>query len=206
MTLPILTAKYQQIVLKKQFLKFYSNLQNAYYSVYADYGMPMECYSVNKGKNEADGSANVSQSQCPEFWNQILKRLKVINTCDGRDCVPAYKTDTEVIAAGGSKGNQACPQIYRDAAFNANGTAYTLSDGSFIYVNKTKLEYGIDINGKKGPNKWGYDVFYIRNLLHKNQIIISDGVCGGMWEKGGMRIKDYLLDNKEYDGDKSIWW
>lgn len=178
-------------------------MQNAYYSVYADYGMPMECYSVNKNSSQDTLYTN---SQCPEFWNQILKRLKVINTCDGRDCVPAYKTDTEVIAAGGSKGNQACPQIYRDAAFNANGTAYTLSDGSFIYVNKTKLEYGIDINGKKGPNKWGYDVFYIRNLLHKNQILITDGVCGGMWEKGGMRIKDYLLEHKEYDGDKSIWW
>ena len=81
---------------------------------------------------------------------------------------------------------------------------YNLSDGSALYLyyqtsgsgfnTHNALFVGLDVNGNKGPNRWGYDLFYL-NLYRKN--LASDvtgmtAVCE-LVEKGGMSAEEILL-------------
>jgi len=200
-TLGVFQSKIQKFVLQKQFLKFYSNLQNAYELAEQENGGRFECYQDPTNQ----GPVGSYRNECGLFWDTVLKKLKVIKVCNNRTCLPNYKNDEEVLASGGKKFNPNCPHIW-DAAFQAHGKSYFLNDGSMLHMIDNSLEIGIDINGKKGPNKWGYDVFYIRNQLKNNKIIITDSVCGGMIEPGGMRIKDYLQNHKEWDGNNKNTW
>ena len=43
----------------------------------------------------------------------------------------------------------------------------------------------IDINGKKGPNKWGYDLFSFMLMFDGSRLYYGDGGCMHI-EKGGV--------------------
>ena len=54
----------------------------------------------------------------------------------------------------------------------------------------------VDINGEKGPNKWGY-VFYLSPTKRANgSLRIDEAICV-MWEKGGKRAANMLYDIDE---------
>ncbi|PWL75681.1 hypothetical protein DBY21_07760 [Candidatus Gastranaerophilales bacterium] len=203
MTFPVLMSGYQKAVLKPQIKKFYSELSNAYNAVNYDNGVPFQCYQVKPG-NSSTVISGIRKDECKVFWNNVLDKLKILYTCEGADCFPEYKTDAQVVAEGGGKGNHGCPDVY-GLFFNARTRMYTLANGSVLY-NISSIEFAFDVNGVKGPNKWGYDLFYARNLFYNEQILVTDAVCAGLWEKGGMRLKDYLLDRKVVDKKADIWW
>ena len=78
-------------------------------------------------------------------------------------------------------------------------TYYTLADGSLFVLQNTNTNSRhqvfplVDVNGMKGPNKWGYDLYMLtfqRNNDGQN-VILSNSVCA-MKEKGGMFLKDVL--------------
>ena len=55
--------------------------------------------------------------------------------------------------------------------------------------------FGIDVNGIKGPNKWGYDLFYL-NLNKKslnNSTVAITAVCE-LIEKGGQSAESLLQE------------
>lgn len=193
MTIPVLTNKYQQKALEAQFKKSYSNLQTAINNVNSDNGIPYECYTLKYG-------GNYHYNQCNEFWPKVLEQYKTIRLCGNwkaTECRPKYKSKTEVIAAGGSIIGQAC-SFPIDSHY-----AYNLNDGSIIYLfntpesgynNHNSLFFGFDVNGKKGPNKWGYDLFYL-NLYRKNEkatVLGLTAVCE-LIEKGGQSAEEIML-------------
>ena len=67
-----------------------------------------------------------------------------------------------------------------------------------------QVYYVIDVNGRKKPNKWGYDVFYLTLMLdgRKNwidtvgngKITISDELAA-IKEKGGKFPSEILQNN-----------
>ena len=192
MTLPSLTNKYQHKVLESQFKKSYANLQTAINTVNSENGIPYECYTLKYG-------GNYYYTQCNEFWPKVLEQYKTAKECGNwrkPQCRSKYKSKAEVIAAGGSISNTAC-------SFPMDShTAYNLNDGSIIYLFKTEsgynsnngLFFGIDVNGKKGPNKWGYDLFYL-NLYKRNQkapVLGLTAVCE-LLEKGGISAEEMML-------------
>ncbi len=190
MTLPSLINKAERVILAQQFKKSYANLQNAINLVQAEYGEPYECYAL--------GYADYHTDQCLEFWPAVLSKMKVIAKCDGidYDCHPKYKTKAEVLAQGGSVSNNSCSFNLKTRAINY----YILYDGSYLILNDYsaaghhKLYFAIDVNGKKGPNKWGYDVFYLnlrREDLKKNTITTSS-VCQ-IKEKDGLYFSEIIL-------------
>lgn len=193
MTLPALTNKYQHKVLESQFKKVYSNLQTAINTVNAENGAPYECYTLVNG-------SGYSYSQCSEFWPKFLEQYKSPKLCKVGDqsCRPSYKSKAEVLAAGGTIKNQSCSHPI------AGSDAYNLSDGSIIYIykhgnedsynNSGSLYFGLDVNGKKGPNKWGYDLFYL-NLYKRNEkapVLGLTAVCE-LIEKGGQSAESIML-------------
>lgn len=126
MTLPILTKKYQEIVLKNQFKKSYSMLSQAIIKAQSDFGSMPNCYKrtyslvatkctnynslgVCTAATQLDGSPvpknqNGESDDCPAFWNYVRANLKIIKTCKNNSlknkCIPKYKGREEVAQEG----------------------------------------------------------------------------------------------------------
>ena len=193
MTLPTVINRAQRKILTQQFKKSYATVQNAINLAQSEWGAPYECYNTGFGEYHLD--------ECEAFWDAFLKNVKIIQKCDGDDydCHPKYKTVDEVLADGGEMINDNCSMDLVNFA-----TFYILYDGTYLIVNDNfrvnnqkhhKIYFGIDINGSKGPNKWGYDLYYLtlnREDLKKD-VIVANEVCA-MKEKGGMYINEMLLE------------
>ena len=190
LTLPTLIHNYQKKVLEVQFKKSYSNLQNVINSVNTENGEPFDCYFLKGG--------GFHYSQCTQFYEEFFKKLQVVKICNFKqtNCFGQYKTREQVLAEGGKSLSQACSYPM------SGSTAYNLNDGSMLYVlettdggfnNQNAVFIGIDVNGKKGPNRWGYDLFYL-NLLKKDQtasVIPLTYMCE-LIEKGGRSAEEIL--------------
>ena len=190
MTLPTVINRAQRKILTQQFKKSYATVQNAINLAQSEWGAPYECYNTGFGGYHLD--------ECEAFWDAFLKNVKVIQKCklDDYDCHPKYKTKAEVLANGGEVINNYCSMNFAYANF------YILNDGTYIIINtKGKgisheyVFFGIDINGSKGPNKWGYDLYYLTLNREdmKKDVIIANEVCA-MKEKDGMYINEMLLE------------
>ena len=84
------------------------------------------------------------------------------------------------------------PIMPRVIKTSANVNATFLADGSIIIQYTYPREIIIDVNGKHGPNKWGYDLFYVilygapdKGLFYKPS--------ASLIEKGGLNALDALL-------------
>ena len=191
MTMPTLVANYQEKALISQFKKTYSNLQNTINLINVENGASYECYYLKGDKYYT--------SQCNQFYDELFKKLRIISHCSPRDtnCRVKYKTKEQVIADDGKCLNQNCSYHI------AGSEAYYLSDGSILYVlsvaesgfnNMGAVFIGLDINGKKGPNRWGYDLFYL-NFLKKDitaNITALTALCE-LVEKGGQSAEEMML-------------
>ena len=190
MTLPSLIHRAERKILAQQFKKSYANIQNAINLVQADWGAPYECYNIGFGGYHLD--------QCQAFWDAFLTKIRYIQKCaqNDYDCHPKYKTKSEVLAEGGEVINNSCSMDFSYANF------YILNDGTYIMIKNDnpgvshhQVYFLIDVNGKRGPNKWGYDLYYLtlnREDLKKD-VIVANEVCA-MKEKGGMYINEMLLE------------
>ena len=188
MTLPVLIGKAERYILVQQFKKAYSNIQNIVELVQVENGMPYDCYSRIWSSE---------LTQCPEFLEAFLSKMQVLQKCDSDnyDCHPKYKTKVEVLAAGGEEiRNTSCSYSL------SGGHFYVLKDGSFLFlndiddVNTHQPFFAVDVNGNKGPNKFGYDMFYL-SFYRENQfknVVVSHGTCA-LKEKGGFWLDEVLL-------------
>ncbi|MBR1754209.1 type II secretion system protein [bacterium] len=180
LTIPTLMQKHNDAVIVNRFKKTYSALQNAYEMMQAEYGMA--------DKWDLRGHA----AQENELIDRFAKYLKYQQKCYVGDasCVPnvTYK-----------KANGDDAENWSTEAVVANRSSMILADGQFFMLNvrvdgtkcpseetdaeKCKplsdmpLQFYVDINGEKGPNKKGEDFFYI----------FADGESGklipGGWKK-----------------------
>lgn len=112
---------------------------------------------------------------CTEFYKVFYKNLKVIKRCANTErdgCTAHYKgKDTMLKEADPNKDNDnklteqdlldktAGDSTLRETNFNRQASV-VLADGLVILSPNSMYPF-IDINGKKGPNKWGYDLFRI---------------------------------------------
>ena len=79
-------------------------------------------------------------------------------------------------------------------------TGYYLNDGSLFFVynypsyNGLSITFALDVNGKKGPNKWGYDMFYL-TLYRKKSTALTLGLTGicELIEKDGYSAEEMML-------------
>ena len=154
MTLPSLIQNYQKKALATQTQKFYSMMSQAVKQYMADYG-------VDDLRNTPLASDNYEYSDTPEaiasIRDFVTKYLKVVHECnpngdDDNNCfAPEYRSWDNSL--GGE-------------SFNGFPNTYVLADGSTIdlsyYGNKrwpAPIELYVDVNGKKGPNRNGYDLW-----------------------------------------------
>ena len=153
MTLPSLIQNYQKKALATQTQKFYSTMSQAVKQYMADYG-------VDDLRNTPLASDNYEEGYSPEAMASLrdfaTKYLKVVKECKSRDeggdnCfAPEYRYWNN--------------SLIGNSYINGWPNTYVLADGSTISIsycgNKEapcQIDLYVDVNGKKGPNKPGYD-------------------------------------------------
>ena len=197
MTLPALISKYQMKVFETAFKKQYSVLQNAINYTVLEEGISA-CYIYHPTGNIA---YQFEVSDCEQLRDKLISLLQLKPFTRSSKYTLAGKND--VLANGGKSVNGNCSYD----AVAANNDSYFTKDGAIIlFPNSGSPVYIIiDVNGEKGPNKWGYDVFFMTFSNHnaygsqEQRIFLSDEFCS-LVEKGG-RLPRTILQNKEKTED-----
>jgi len=152
-TMPTLIQNHQKRSLEVATQKFYSMMSQAVRQYMADEG-------VDDLRNTPLAIDNYESASSPEaiasIRNFVTKYLKVVKECDHdvNNCfAPKYK------AWDGSG-------LANDFTSGANWNErrdYILADGSIIRIGyhppQCPIDIYVDINGKKGPNRVGYDLW-----------------------------------------------
>lgn len=205
-------------LLQQAFLKIEADwgyTPNCYYWDTNPYG-GQQCveYKENGDCNKwvlEDGSAlpkdyNGLMGDCSAVYGALEKTLQVISKCEGqafaKNCIPEYEgldtvtksnnpdlSDTEAKSA-----NAGCAAFFKERLLTTQ-TAYVYKNG-MIMIPYNVTSYPIilvDINGKKGPNKWGHDLFafQLRGSM-KTSLKVSDSDRCWTVEKGGISTKEML--------------
>ncbi len=159
MTLPTLIQNQQKRSLEVATQKFYSNMSQAVKKYMADEGYedlrnsPLE-FSLSDSIEEDDANEAKAQKACDDF---VQKYLKVAKVCEDGCFADNYTTQNGEISD--SVGTKAEYKSYSGKFVLADGAVLDITPG---YVNGTNPMYLlVDINGKKGPNKIGYDLWYM---------------------------------------------
>ena len=230
MTMPVLIQKHQKMVLKQQFKKSYSVMQQAYQKVYADLGYNLECYYWDKNpygnsvctkyndagicieSTLADGSPKPADyggrfDECGIFMSHLEKNLNILKKCNGNaypnKCIPKYKgLDTYYKDQDDSLTDDYLAQKTRGCgnwnqkAIENNRIAYVFNDGTILLLyDKGPSLFAIDVNGMKGPNKWGHDLFAFgtRGGGNKASYVATNLSCNPT-EAGGMSTGSMLIN------------
>ncbi|MBO5435224.1 type II secretion system protein, partial [bacterium] len=178
MTLPMLAKNYQFYVRQQQFKKAYAALNIASQKTQIDFGEGVQCY-------QPDVTGNTNRSHCAYFFNELIKNLQLAQVCEGdaleKGCLgSSYRTEllaekhgwnVEQYKSGCS--GWATEHIEKEAIVYVSSSGflfipYTYGGGDRLRPNKyTAPIILLDVNGKKGPNKWGHDVMVLHYYKRK---------------------------------------
>ena len=208
MTLPAVIDKSQKYILKQQFKKSYSVLSQALLKAEADLGYSPQChYGAGKSVSSTDGYAGGNTIvECAVLHDAMMKNLSVIQKCDNhsftKNCIPKYVGFEKVLMNNDQNLSEddAKEAIKKFSGWSTNNIlnnspAYVLKDGTIIiayYSAPFPYNFAVDINGKKGPNKWGYDLFPFITIANSKTNLILMGYGAYPFEKGGINVVDML--------------
>ena len=179
MTLPTLIQNHQKRSLEVATQKFYSTMSQAVKKYMADEG-------VDDLRNTPLASDNYEDYDSPEtiasIRNFVTKYLKVVEECDdeANNCfAPTYK----------SWDGSASDYNFTTEANYGGRRDYVLADGTVIRIgyngNDDPIDLYVDVNGKKGPNRVGYDLWEMD--IFYDGVIEESGVgpeCRGRIDSG----------------------
>lgn len=162
MTIPSLIHDYQEKQTVTQLKKVYSTLQSAYKMAVQENGDPTNWDIV--GLNSSTGSQNI--------LNILAPYLNIMKNCGSE--VGCFYNGAYKKLMGGNWGTSL--EVAYTSSLGLN--KIMLSDGTSIYIQARSADctegsgtnaslptqsicalIGVDINGPKSPNQWGYDLF-----------------------------------------------
>ena len=200
MTMPALIGSYKRMVLKNQYKKLYSTLSQAYNKSIFDIGGVSDCYhyDINNG---VQGSL-YNKNLCHDFREALEKNLKIAKICTtkaadngcllkdqykGLDTLITDKPDYDEDELNNV--NRDCYGFTKNNIHN-NNLVYLLADGSIVIsfsADSVPISMLIDVNGQKGPNKWGHDLFKLSFVKDRYSYKFSPYGCGiNSYEEGGI--------------------
>lgn len=155
MTLSTVGASVQQRARLAEFRTAYSKMNAALKTITLDEGKIYKCYLLPTddekeefGLNIAEGTTASDDSGCRVLTDNFLRSMGATRICEG-----------DAVALG------CLPENYptADGCFISydNVGAYVLDNSMIILTDSAgSLKVAaIDVNGRKGPNKWGQDIF-----------------------------------------------
>lgn len=139
LTLPALQANYLRQAMEKQTLKFYSQMYNA--------------LAILKAENESDNIASnggITDKFIREHFNIVEKYDR--NGNGFSNCLPTQYSAID---------NKSATKTAADAFMDVD-TVYVLADGTvFGITGNDPAKITFDVNGKRGPNQFGYDLWTV---------------------------------------------
>lgn len=119
-----------------------------------------------------DGSSmpanyNGNMSDCKKFTEDFMKVLKVVKFCEKEalknGCLPENYYGVDVARKKAAPNKEQDPNsIFSDSNIKNKYPTFITADG-VLYIRYCCLSgspvFTFDVNGHKGPNKWGYDIF-----------------------------------------------
>ena len=199
MTLPALVGNYKMKTFEVAFKKQYSLIQNALNVVTLQEGIS-GCYIFYP---HGTISYKLETSDCELLQERMISLLKLKKYPE--DFKDNYAKKDVILANGGKSINSTCNYDY----FVYVSEPYIANDGTIFMFYTTHLM--IDVNGEKGPNKWGHDVFFMVYSNHNNystsnpKIFLTDEFCS-IIEKGGKFPRTILRNQKENSKTNGYTW
>ena len=154
----------------------------------------------------ADGTAlpndyNGKASDCRKFTEDLMKTLKAVKFCErnalANGCITDKYRGIDKVKGELNPDKTYDPNtIFGDISIKEKNPTFITADGVLYskYLSMTAYPYFmIDVNGYKGPNKWGYDIFLL--MLRGDEVNGITKIVPVDWlvEKGGMSVNGLLL-------------
>lgn len=185
-TLPTVIHKIQMSVLQSQFKKAFSIMSNAMEKARVDSEYSLKCSSS-------------ASRDCPEWNNLFESQFKIIKICESNSyengCIGNINgIDKVVIDKNSAQYSDNHLLFYNDRI--KSGYAFVIAGGISVqyYAKLLRGVYLLDINGTKGPNKWGYDVFSL-SIDGANTKLVCTEKLKNFYEVGGKSCED-MITNK----------
>ena len=167
-----------------------------------DYGTCVDWTLV--GGAQIPNDYNGKNSDCKNFTKDLMKALNVVKFCENNALANGCVTDkfrgVDKILAEQNPDKEADPnQIYSDTNVKQKYPAFITADGVLYsrYASMGDLPvFMVDVNGHKGPNKWGYDIFSFTINGDEVNGITKIRPQNYAVEKGGMTINEILSGKK----------
>lgn len=143
---------------------------------------------------------------CQAFQNELFNKvLKVIKFCETNSLANGCITDKYRGTDKVKEIQNPNPEYpynpnsdFSDSNIKNKYSSWILSDGTVIIkygnVNSGVPVYTVDINGHKGPNKWGYDIFSFKIDGDYDGIKKISGITYAV-EKGGKTTQEMMIQN-----------
>lgn len=157
LTLSTVGASVQQRTRLAEFRTLHSKMSTAFKNITSDTGKVYSCYLAPTTDEITDfgltingNAGNSNNAGCKTLEDAFVRAMGTVRFCENNPitegCIPAnYPT-----ASSG------CFTSYN------NSKAYVF-DNSMILITDNKNNglklFAVDVNGRKGPNKWGQDIF-----------------------------------------------
>ena len=142
---------------------------------------------------------NGHMSECSDFYEELfLKTLKTTKICKDhayeQGCLPEDFRGVDVVKSEQNPDKEQDPNgMFSDASVKNNYPVFVLSDGTYIIEYNRYFAgapvFAADINGTKGPNKWGYDIFAFKIYGNKKNGITRLQETHYAIESGGKRFQ-----------------
>ena len=200
MTMPTLIGQYQKYVLKQQFKQAYTIVSQFLLKAEAELGYSPECYYPIKDSSSVNINiiGEVYTSECKLLEDIFIENVNIVKYCKNKayknGCIPKY-IGSEKIAMDKNPDLSEEDALDEMSGYIGWSTDYILNKNSAYVLNDSYIimpyrsiflsNFLIDINGKKGPNKWGYDLFTFHTFKNSSGNLIL-GAAGYTVEKGGL--------------------
>lgn len=204
MTLSTIGASIQQRARLAEFRSAYSRMEAALKSISVDEGKIYSCYECPTAQDKTDfgltmnAGCSTQSSQCKDLNNLFVRAMGATRFCEDNPITEGCLPENYPKATG-------CFTNY-----GAGTHAYVLDNSMIIIDDNGKYlrQFAVDVNGRKGPNKWGQDIFTFavkatasKNVLGKNYItdvsILPPSTClpgkGVGTGKSATKSSDQLL-------------
>ena len=152
-------------------------------------GYQMNCYySLNIATSDI--------SDCAAFATEFVSKLNVAKTCTynaySNGCIPDYKGIDTIVPSAGAQTSWCT--LFNEDYLKTYANVYVLKDGMIVIPFGNYFHvFMVDINGKKPPNKWGYDIFTFTIRGNSDATKIYSGICHAP-ETGGKTNNQMMLD------------
>lgn len=189
MTVPTLMSKYQKHTYVVGLKKAYSSLQNAMkmlpISMDCSSG-DLDCTGWNIEDNAGEGEvvSDINEKRIKLLSSQF-KTDKICGRSNIDDCIKHYLPDETATAVGGA--------FVTDDGMIFHSTYGVGADGWF--------ELMVDVNGNKGPNKAGRDIFAFE-VANKWK---NDVPAGTVIPKGSSLLSKYYMGSYEGNASMGYW-